>query len=347
VYDPREPNDRLLLGVKGTLSEAELLTIRCRMHDGRWSKARRGELIGSLPVGYVRTEADEVVRHPDRQVQARLTYVFDLFAELRVARRVVARLVKEKLKIPAQTWGGPGYGEVQWKVPTFGAVMRQLHNPAYAGAYAYGQKEYDPYDRSPTNGKAKTKSRPVADWPVCLRDVYPAYITWDQFVANQQTLRDNWFRSNSRGAPRRGPALLQGIARCGRCGARMSMFHYSTKEKRAPGYGCVAAYANGGKTCQMMSSAPVDAAVAELFLSAVTPAQVDVALRALDAYEAGCAGRMGPPRKGWSTAASASAAGGPSDGMSDSLPVNYPVAGKCVQPVPADSRPQAESRPSP
>jgi DNA invertase Pin-like site-specific DNA recombinase len=162
VYDPREPNDRLLLGVKGTLSEAELLTIRCRMHDGRWSKARRGELIGSLPVGYVRTEADEVLKHPDRQVQARLTYIFDLFAELRVARRVVAQLVKEKLKIPAQTWGGPGHGEVQWKVPTFGAVTRLLHNPAYAGAYAYGQKEYDPYDRSPTNGKAKTKSRPVA-----------------------------------------------------------------------------------------------------------------------------------------------------------------------------------------
>jgi hypothetical protein len=162
--------------------------------------------------------------------------------------------------------------------------MRLLHNPTYAGAYAYGQKEYDPYDRSPTNGKAKTKSRPVSDWPVRVRDVYPAYITWDQFVANQQTLRDNWFRSSSRGAPRRGPALLQGIARCGRCGARMSMFHYSTKEKRAPGYGCVAAYANG-KTGQMMSSAPVDAAVAELFLAAVTPAQVDVALRALDTYE--------------------------------------------------------------
>jgi hypothetical protein len=286
VYDPRDPNDRLLLGLKGTLSEAELMTIRCRMHDGRWSKARRGELIGSLPVGYIRTEAGAVVKHPDRQVQARLTYVFDLFAELRVARRVVARLRQEKLKIPAQAWGGPGHGEVHWKVPTFGAVMRLLHNPAYAGAYAYGQKEYDSYDRSPATGKARTKARPMADWPVCVRDVYPSYIPWDQFVRNQQTLRDNWFRNNSRGAPRRGPALLQGIARCGRCGARMSMFHYSTKEKRAPGYGCVVAYANGGATCQMMSSAPVDAAVAELFLAAVTPAQVDVALRALDAYEA-------------------------------------------------------------
>jgi len=227
-----------------------------------------------------------VVFHPDQQVQARLRYVFELFAELRVARRVVARLRREKLKLPAQVWGGPGHGEIRWKVATFGAVMRLLRTPAYAGAYAYGQKEYDSYERSPKTGKAKTKVRPMTDWPVCIRDVYPTYLTWDQFVQNQQTLRDNWFRSGSRGAPRKGAALLQGIARCGRCGARMSMFYYSTKEKRAPGYGCVAGYANGGKTCQMMSSTPVDAAVAELFLTAVTPAQVDVALRALDAYEA-------------------------------------------------------------
>ena len=286
VYDPRNPNDRLLLGVKGTLSEAELMTIRCRMHDGRWSKARRAELAQSLPVGLVRSETGAVVKDPDRQVQARLTYVFELFAELRVARRVVARLRQEELLIPARTWGGPAHGEVRWKVPTFGALMRMLHNPAYAGAYVYGQKEYDVFDRSATSGKAKTKVRPPADWPVCVRDVYPAYLTWEQFLRNQQTLRDNWFRHGTRGAPRRGAALLQGIVRCGRCGARMSVFYYSTKEKRAPGYGCVASYIDGGRTCQMMSSSAVDAAVAELFLAAVTPAQVDVALRALDAYEA-------------------------------------------------------------
>lgn len=287
VYDPRDPNDRLLLGLKGTLSEAELMTIRCRMHDGRWAKARRGELISSLPVGYVRTESGDVVLHPDQQVRARLRYVFELFAELRVARRVVARLRRERLKLPTQAWGGPGHGEIRWKVPTFGAVIRLLRSPAYAGAYAYGKKEYDSYDRSPKTGRARARVRPVADWPVCIRDVYPAYLTWDQFARNQQTLHDNWFRAGTRGAPRKGAALLQGIARCGRCGARMSMFYYSTKEKRAPGYGCVAGYADGGKTCQMMSSTPVDAAVAELFLAAVTPAQVGVALLALDAHEAG------------------------------------------------------------
>jgi DNA invertase Pin-like site-specific DNA recombinase len=105
VYDPRDPNDRLLLGLKGTLSEAELMTIRCRMHDGRWAKARRGELVGSLPVGYVRMDSGAVVFHPDHQVQARIRYVFGLFAELRVARRVVARLRREKLKLPAHDLG--------------------------------------------------------------------------------------------------------------------------------------------------------------------------------------------------------------------------------------------------
>src|SRR5262245_17006309 len=127
----------------------------------------------------------------------------------------------------------------------------------------------------------------MADWPVCLRDVYPAYLSWDQFVRNQQTLRDNWFRRGSRGAPRSGRALLQGIVRCSRCGERLSVFTCSTKEQRAPGYGCVAAYQDGAaSTCQMMSSAPVDAAVTELFLAAVTPAQVEIALHALDEYEA-------------------------------------------------------------
>jgi DNA invertase Pin-like site-specific DNA recombinase len=287
VYHPRDPNDRLLLGVKGTLSEAELFTLRCRLHDARWNKAKRGELAHSLPVGYVRDEASAVVKDSDRQVQARLRYMFALFAELRVARRVLVRLRQEKLSVPAKVWGGPRHGTIRWKVPALSDVMRLLHNPIYAGAYAYGQKAYDPFNRSASNGKAKAKTRPLTDWPVCLRDVYPAYITWDQFVHNQQVLRNNGFRSDSRGAPRTGRALLQGIVRCSRCGARMSVFSYSNRENRSPSYVCVAAYKNGDtKTCQMTSSFPIDAAVTELFLGAVTPAQLDIALHALDDYEA-------------------------------------------------------------
>lgn len=287
VYDPRDPNDRLLLGVKGTISEAELFTLRCRLHDGRWNKARRGELVRSLPVGYMRTETGQVLKNPDRQVQARIGYIFRLFARCKVAHQVLVRLVREKLKVPAQIWGGPRHEQVRWKAPDLSDLVRLLHNPVYAGAYVYGQKEYDTFDRSPTNGKAKVHPRPLDEWPVCLRDVYPAYLTWEQFVQNQAILASNQNRSAQPGAPRKGRALLQGLVYCGRCGARMSVFYYSTKEKRAPGYACVHAYnRHGGAACQSMSSTNVDATVTDLFLSAVSPAKLDIALQALEELEA-------------------------------------------------------------
>lgn len=286
VYDPRDPNDRLLLGVKGTISEAEIFTLRSRLHDGRWNKARRGELVRSLPVGYVRTESGAVTKDPDRQVQSRLAYIFRLFGRHKVAHQVLLRLVREKLQVPAQIWGGPRHGQVRWKEPDLSDLIRLLHNPTYAGAYVYGQWDYDPFDRSPTNGEARVHSRPMEEWPVCLRDAYPAYITWEEFVQNQETLRSNGYGFGKRGAARRGEALLQGIAYCGRCGARMSVLYYSTKEKRAPGYGCFYEYhRHGGKTCQCFSSAGVDAAVAELLLDVVSPAKIEIALHALEELE--------------------------------------------------------------
>jgi DNA invertase Pin-like site-specific DNA recombinase len=286
VYDPRDPNDRLLLGVKGTISEAEIFTLRTRLHEGRWNKARRGELARSLPVGYVRTEAGAVTKDPDRQVQSRLAYIFRLFGRDKVAHQVLLRLVREKLQVPAKVWGGPRHGQVHWKEPEFRDLIRLLHNPTYAGAYVYGQWEYDPFDRSPTNGEARVHSRPLEDWPVCLRDAYPAYLTWEQFVQNQETLHSNGYGFGKRGAARRGKALLQGIASCGRCGARMSVLYYSTKEKRAPGYGCFYEYhRHGGRTCQCFSSAGVDTAVAELLLDVVSPAKIEIALHALEELE--------------------------------------------------------------
>ncbi|MCC7424360.1 MAG: recombinase family protein [Planctomycetaceae bacterium] len=287
VYDPRDPNDRLLLGVKGTISEAELFTLRCRLQEGRWNKARRGELVRSLPAGYIRTETGEAVKHPDRQVQGRLNYIFRLFRQHKVARQVLVQLVGEKLKIPAKIWGGPRHGEIRWKEPDFSDLIRVLHNPTYAGAYVYGQAAYDTFDRSPTTGKARVHPRAVEDWSVCLRDAYPAYIGWDEFVENQRLLRSNWYRNGSRGAPRKGAALLQGIVFCGHCGARMSVLHYSTKEKRSPGYGCFQAYhRKGGATCQCMSAAGVDEAVTHLFLRAVTPARIEIALQAMEELQA-------------------------------------------------------------
>jgi DNA invertase Pin-like site-specific DNA recombinase len=286
VYDPRDPNDRLLLGVKGTISEAEIFTLRTRLHEGRWNKARRGELARSLPVGYVRSESGAVVKDPDRQVQSRLAYIFRLFGHHKVAHQVLLQLVREKLQVPAKIWGGPRHGQVRWKDPDLSDVIRLLHNPTYAGAYVYGQWEYDPFDRSPTNGEARVHSRPLEDWPVCLRETYPGYITWEQFVQNQEILRSNGNGFGKRGAARRGKALLQGIVSCGRCGARMTVLYYSTKEKRAPGYGCFHEYhRHGGKTCQCFSSAGVDAAVTRLFLDVVSPAKIDIALHALEELE--------------------------------------------------------------
>jgi hypothetical protein len=287
VYDPRDPNDRLLLGVKGTISEAELFTLRCRLHEGRWNKARRGELARSLPVGYVRTETGEEIKDPDRQVQARVAYIFRLFAQKKVARQVLLQLIQEKLKIPAQVWGGSRHGTVIWKDPDLFDVIRMLHNPTYAGVYAYGQKEHDPFDRSPTTGRAKVHLRPLDEWPVCLQNVYPAYITWKQFLQNQEILRANGYHPENPGAPRKGRALLQGIVYCGRCGVRMSVLYYSTKEKRAPSYGCFHKYKRcGGSTCQCFSATCVDEAITKLFLSVVSPAKIDIALQALDEWAA-------------------------------------------------------------
>ena len=283
IYNPRDPNDRLLLGVKGTISEAELFTLKQRLHEGRWNKARRGELVRSLPVGYRRQEDGKVVKDSDQQVQSRVQYIFDLFDCCRVARQVVVRLVEQKLKIPAVVWGGPSHGDVIWKEPDLSVIIRMLHNPTYAGAYVYGQWEYDSFNRSPTNGKATVNWRAVEDWPVCLQGEYPAYITWEQFLENQQILHDNWFRGNRRGAPRKGRALLQGIVFCGRCGERMGVNSYSTKEQRVPSYTCCREYLqHGGVTCQTMTSSGVDEAITKLFLDAVSPAKVEISLQALD-----------------------------------------------------------------
>jgi DNA invertase Pin-like site-specific DNA recombinase len=286
VYDPREPNDRLLLGVTGTISEAELFTLRCRLHEGRWNKARRGALRRSLPVGYVSTADGKVHKDPDRQVQARIVYVFRLFTRLRVARKVLLQLRTEDLQLPTLVWGGPQHGRVVWKAPTLSAVVRMLHNPTYAGVYVYGQSAYDSFVRSATTGKAKTQLRPLEEWPVCLQAAFPPDITWEQFVENQRILRANWYRADQRGAPRKGAALLQGLVFCGRCGRKMGIQHYATREKRAPAYTCYQAYqTEGGASCQCRSAHGVDAAVTGLFLQAVSPAKVDIALRALQELE--------------------------------------------------------------
>ena len=286
VYNPREPNDRLLLGVKGTISEAELFTLRTRLYEGRWNKARKGMLHFPLPVGYMQTADGGWSLDPDTQVRERLDYVFDSFRRQGVVRAVVRDLREQGLELPTRVTAKEGYGSLVWKGPSLSAVIRILHNPAYAGAYVYGRWEYSSERRSAKTGKASAHARSVAQWPVNITEHHPAYLSWEEFVKNQERLRQNWSHEGNRGAPREGSALLQGIVHCGVCGRKMSVQNRAAKDKRSPSYICGRGYQDGdAKICQSMTSRPVDAAVVEAFLTAVSPISLQVATRVLDQVE--------------------------------------------------------------
>jgi DNA invertase Pin-like site-specific DNA recombinase len=286
VYNPREPNDRLLLGVKGTISEAELFTLRTRLYEGRWNKARKGLLHFALPVGYVPAADGGWALDPDTQVRERLDYVFDSFRRHNVVRAVVRDLKDQGLDLPTRLTAKEEYGSLVWKAPTLSAVIRILHNPAYAGAYVYGRWEYLSERRSPRTGKASAHARSVAQWPVKITEHHPAYVRWEEFVKNQEQLRENWSHEGNRGVPREGRALLQGIVHCGICGRKMSVQDRASKEKRSPAYICGRGYQDGDeKICQSMTSRPIDAAVVGAFLEAVSPINLRVATNVLDQVE--------------------------------------------------------------
>jgi DNA invertase Pin-like site-specific DNA recombinase len=286
VYNPREPNDRLLLGVKGTLSEAELFTLRTRLYEGRWNKARKGLLRFPLPAGYVLAADGGWALDPDTQVRERLGYVFESFRSLGIVRAVVRDLKRQGLELPIRVTAREAYGSLIWKVPTLSAVIRILHNPAYAGAYVYGRSEYFSERRSPKTGKASAHLRDVAQWPVRISEHHPAYISWEEFVNNQEHLRQNWGREEYQGVPREGRALLQGMVYCGVCGRKMSVQNRAVKESRSPSYVCARGYQDGEeKTCQCMTSRPIDAAVVEAFLAAVSPISIRVATQVMKQVE--------------------------------------------------------------
>jgi len=287
IYDPRDPNDRLLLGVKGTLSEAELFTLRTRLYEGRWNKARKGLLAFCLPVGFVPASHGTWDLDPDQQVRERLSYLFAAFRRLGVARQVVREFKHQGLDLPTRAVRKGEYGTLQWKVPTLSAVVRILENPAYAGAYVYGRWEYLAEQRSPKTGKAKARVRPRAQWPVLIQEHHPAYVSWEEFMQTQDQLRQNWQRDGNRGVAREGAALLQGMVWCGYCGRKMGVQHPSTQEKRSPAYLCQLGHQQDGEDsiCQSMTARPVDAAVAQAFLEAVSPLGIEVAVEVLEHAE--------------------------------------------------------------
>jgi DNA invertase Pin-like site-specific DNA recombinase len=287
VYDPGMYSDRMLLGLSGLMSEAELHQIRRRLRSGAWNKAQRGELRIPLPAGLCRDLNKEVVLNPDEEVQSRIRLVFEKFQELKTAKAVVRYLRQENLRLPSRDLKGPAPHEVTWK-PTRGSIVRSiLKNPAYAGTYVYGRKTMDPTRKKPGRPRSGLVLHPIDEWPIVLHNVYPAYISWETFLANQAQFKANQchYREDKVGAPKKGQALLQGILRCGRCGLRMTL-HYSGPHKDSPYYRChIAASEYGKPDCQSVRARGLDREVERLVLEALEPDNLEIALAALEALE--------------------------------------------------------------
>ena len=278
LYDPTDFNDRLLLGLKGTMSEAELHFIRARLVGGQRSKARRGELQMPLPVGLVYDPASKVVLDPDAGVQQAIRHLFTLFARTGSARAVVQQFNADGLLFPVRVRTGARKGELAWMPLQHWRVLRTLHNPRYAGAFAYGRRR----ERLAGNGKKSYQLVPREQWIALIRDAHPGYISWDQYETNQKLLLGNATAhgaDRAAGPAREGAALLQGLAICGRCGRRMTVRYHTRRGVEVPDYQCMnRCIQDGGQRCQTVPGGAVDDAVAKLLLEALTPHALEVAL---------------------------------------------------------------------
>jgi DNA invertase Pin-like site-specific DNA recombinase len=287
VYDPAGHNDRLLLGLKGTISEAELHLIRQRMWGGRIAKARRGELAVPLPAGFARRPSGEVVLDPDEQVRAVIALVFSLYDRIGTVGGVLCCLADNRIQVGIRLREGPDRGELAWRRPSRAMVQNMLRNPAYAGIYAYGRSAGDPRRRQPGrpySGRTRVES---GQWLVFLPGILPSYISVEQYEANMRRMDANRSRAQSMGAVRDGPALLAGLIRCGRCGMKMTV-----RYQRGPGgvpqpsYVCgMAAVTWADERCQQLAGTCVDDYAAALALRAMAPAALEVSLAAAEQEE--------------------------------------------------------------
>jgi DNA invertase Pin-like site-specific DNA recombinase len=283
LYDPALYHDRLLLGLSGIMSEAELHQIRMRLHQGERQKAARGELRIPLPAGLMQAPGGGIMLNPDAEVQARIRLVFDSFSGLGSAKAVVRYLLKADLALPVRPLRGPAPHAVVWRDANDARVRTILKNPAYAGAYVYGRRCAAPERRGPGSAHP-TRPVPREQWEVCIKDAHPGYIGWEEYMTISDRLADNVgnFRVGHRGAPRRGRALLQGIVLCGSCGRRMAL-NYSGDQSDFPVYRCRADRDLGtGQYCQEVRAPGIEAEVERLLLEALAPDQLALTLAALD-----------------------------------------------------------------
>jgi DNA invertase Pin-like site-specific DNA recombinase len=281
LYDPMDFNDRLLLGLKGIMSEAELHFLRGRMNEGRLNKARRGELFNHASIGYVRVPGGGLALDPDEQVQAVVRLVFDQFDRQESLRGLLRYLVHHGIRLPVRPHHGPNRGQLEWHRPNRETLQNLLHHPVYAGYYRHGHRAIDPRRQVPGRpGTGRTHHKPE-DCPVLLEGRCPAYITPERFWTNQTRLAANRARTDAAGAIRHGPSLLGGLLVCGRCGQRL-MVYYSGRASRLR-YQCGrAAITYAEPLCQGLAGRSLDDLVAAQVLAALEPAALELSLAAAD-----------------------------------------------------------------
>jgi DNA invertase Pin-like site-specific DNA recombinase len=281
IYDAHDPNDRLLLGLKGAMSEAELFTMRNRLERGKLHKAQRGALFTRLSTGYVRLPSGEVDFDPDEQVQTVIRLLFALFDELGTVWAVFRYLRDHHVGLGFRVPPGDARGQLHWRPATWSAVFGILKSPLYAGAYVYGRRQVDP--RRSATGRPGVRGVPPEQWKVLLRDRLPAYISWERYQENQRRMRQNRTSADTVGLPRQGAALLAGLLRCGRCGRRMRASY--SKAGRGH-YLCVRHQRQpGASPCGGVAAAAVDDLVAGQVLRALQPAALELSLQAAEAIQ--------------------------------------------------------------
>jgi DNA invertase Pin-like site-specific DNA recombinase len=277
VYDPSDHNDRLLLGLKGTMSEAELHVLRSRMYLGLCNKAARGEVLNHAPIGYVRSLSGDFAMDPDEQVQATVRSIFDRFSRWGSISALLKSLVQDNIQMPIRPHFGAERGQLQWRRPNRVTLLNMLHHPIYAGAYRWGHRTIDPKKKIPGRPSTGRTLRSHDDWRVLIQDRFEAYITWERFEENQRKLTENSHKSRFLAAPARGASLLAGLLQCGQCGRSMSVAYSCNRVRYACQRGAID---YGEEACQSLSGAELDKQVARLLLEALAPASIQLSLSA-------------------------------------------------------------------
>jgi DNA invertase Pin-like site-specific DNA recombinase len=288
LYDPSRYNDRLLLGLKGTMSEAELHILRQRLLQGKLHKARRGELPMSVPTGYLKHAGGEVTLDPDEEVQSVVRLVFEEFDRIGTLHGVLRSLATKGAQIGVRRRVRPDIGKLEWHRPQRQMIWNILRNPIYAGAYAYGRRRTDPRRQKPGRpATGKTPYLPPEQWHALVRDRFPVYITWEQFEQNQRKLSANRDRAPRGGTYSNSPALLSGLVTCARCKFRLStQYQRARSGRRHARYVCNhAATAHGAPVCSGLSAAGLDEAISQLALRALEPAALEMSMRVSEEIE--------------------------------------------------------------